>query len=373
MKRVIIIGGGLAGLITAIQLARKKIACTIIEKRSYPLHKVCGEYISNEVLPFLQAHDLYPHELSPSKISRFQLTSVAGKSAFIPLDLGGFSLSRFAFDHFLYEHARAAGVEFLLETTVDEISYDATRVLFSVRTGNVIHEAHLVVGAHGKRSRLDTQLDRPFMKQRSPYMAVKYHVQCDFPNDLVALHNFKGGYCGVVNVEGGITNLCYLVHRNAVRQAGSINAFEKEVLFRNHWLKDIFNSAKFVFEKPLVINEISFATKAPVEQHVLMAGDAAGMIAPLCGNGMAMAIHSAKLLGEELIAYCTAHNPSYEELEKSYTRRWKKVFAGRLQQGRLIQQLFGNHLASTLAVNLILYIKPLARTIVKHSHGEPFA
>lgn len=54
MKDVIIIGGGLAGLVNAICMARAGLDVLLVEKRHYPYHKVCGEYISNEVVPFLQ-------------------------------------------------------------------------------------------------------------------------------------------------------------------------------------------------------------------------------------------------------------------------------------------------------------------------------
>ena len=130
-------------------------------------------------------------------------------------------------------------------------------------------------------------MGRKFTTTRSPYAAIKYHIRTDHPTDLIALHNFRDGYCGISNVEDGKTNLCYLTHRNNLRKTGSIASLEEEILQKNHLLKYIFSNSEFLFEKPEVINEISFATKDPVEGHVLMAGDAAGMITPLCGNGMA--------------------------------------------------------------------------------------
>ncbi|WP_416171529.1 NAD(P)-binding protein [Algoriphagus boritolerans] len=51
-KRIIVVGGGLAGLISSILLARKDRKVLLLEKKIYPFHRVCGEYISNEVLDF---------------------------------------------------------------------------------------------------------------------------------------------------------------------------------------------------------------------------------------------------------------------------------------------------------------------------------
>ena len=92
--KIIIIGGGLSGLITSIRLAEAGFAITLIEKKKYPFHRVCGEYISNETLPFLKSFNLFPEKFNPPKIDQLQLTSVNGKEAFLKLDLGGFGISR---------------------------------------------------------------------------------------------------------------------------------------------------------------------------------------------------------------------------------------------------------------------------------------
>jgi menaquinone-9 beta-reductase len=109
-----------------------------------------------------------------------------------------------------------------------------------------------------------------------------------------------------------------------------------------------------------------------VEDHILMAGDAAGMITPLCGNGMAMAIHSSKLLSEHIIHFCTAFGYSRAQLETDYTASWKIVFEKRLWVGRQIQRLFGSEQASDFAVNLARHSKFTANFLVKKTHGVPF-
>jgi menaquinone-9 beta-reductase len=370
MTQVIIIGGGLAGLVSAIQLNKAGISCLVIEKKSYPFHRVCGEYISNEVTPFLRSLGIFPDELQPTKINRFQLSATNGKSSFLPLDLGGFGVSRYALDYYLYTKAKAAGVTFLLETEVESIHFNDHA--FQVGTGTSMLIADVVLGSFGKRSRADVLLQRSFIRKRSPYVGVKYHIRTTFPDDLIALHNFEGGYCGVSNVENGVTNLCYLVHRDVVRTYKSISEMEKAVLFRNPHLQELFTASDFVFERPEVINEITFETKEPVYKHVLMAGDAAGMITPLCGNGMAMAIHSSKVVCEHIVRFFRQPGYKREQMEGDYANAWRSLFAARLWRGRQIQRLFGNSVSSAIAIQLVLNVKPLARAIVKSTHGEPF-
>ena len=74
-----------------------------------------------------------------------------------------------------------------------------------------------MIGAYGKRSSLDIKLNRQFIKRKSPYLAVKIHVKGDFPDDVVALHNFEGGYCGVSKVENDSINLCYITNYDAFK------------------------------------------------------------------------------------------------------------------------------------------------------------
>lgn len=370
MKKVTIIGGGLSGLLTSIQLVRENIPVRLFEKKNYPFHRVCGEYISNETIPFLKFLNLYPDQFHPAQIRRFQLTSVNGKSAILPLDLGGFGISRYSFDNWLCQKAIQEGVEIHQNSMVTQIDFRDNQFILS--TNKKSFTADVVVGSYGKRSRLDANMGRNFIKKRSPYIGVKYHIKIEHPTDLIALHNFKDGYCGISNVENGISNLCYLSHRDNLKKAGSINALEEQILIKNPFLKRIFREAEFVFSPPETINEISFETKGPVDQHVLMTGDAAGMITPLCGNGMAMAIHSSKILSGHIVQYCKNESSSREELESSYAKEWQKQFAARLRVGRQLQNLFGSTFASNLAVGLVQNFKPMARYLISKSHGKPF-
>ena len=369
MKSVSVVGGGMAGLLAAIQLAKAGIPCTLFEKKSYPFHRVCGEYISNEATPFLESLKLYPSVHNPVKIIRFMLSSIAGKSETASLDLGGFGISRYTFDNFLHERAVAAGVKFYTNTTVESVEFSGHSFRISASNGDF--ESDVVIAAHGKRSGLDVKMKRDFTQKRSPFLAVKYHVRYRHPVDLVALHNFPGGYCGVNRVENDLVNLCYLVHRDKLKACGSIPNMEETILFQNPLLKDIFLNAEFTFSKPETINEISFETKRPVENHLLMVGDSAGMITPLCGNGMAMAIHSSLIASRVVKQYC--FDPSYSRLrmEQDYSREWIRNFSLRLWMGRQIQNLFGAERASAWAVHL-LRNRTIAKDIIKNTHGKPF-
>lgn len=374
MNDVIIIGGGLAGLFNAILLNRAGLSVTLIERKTYPFHRVCGEYISNEVLPFLDALDIDVQQLGASSIKRLQVTAVSGTKLNQELDLGGFGLSRYTLDNYLYQKAATEGVNFLLGTRVEDVQFINDQ--FEVIIPNQTLTAPLVIGSFGKRSNLDQKLKRSFFYRRSPYLAVKFHVRVDFPDDLIQLNNYHNGYCGISKIEGDKHCMCYLAHRDDLRKYGNLQALEENVILKNPYLKETFTKAEFLLDKPEVINEISFEKKEPVDNHILMSGDTAGMIAPLCGNGMTMAIHSAKILSGIIARNYKAgtFTPAKRQLiEQEYTIEWNKQFAKRLWTGRQLQKLFGNNSTTALTLNLLNGIQPLTRYLIGKTHGKPFA
>lgn len=369
---IIIIGGGLAGLICSIQLAKAGFEVKVIERKNYPFHKVCGEYVSNEVLPFLQSIGLNPENWGAAKISKLKITSPQGKHLENDLVLGAFGVSRYRFDLECFLLAKSLGVEFLLETKVLDVQFLEKQ--FQVSTPHETLTADLVIGSFGKRSNLDQKLQRKFFYQRSPYMGVKYHIKTDFPDNLIQLDNFEGGYCGMSKIEDDLYCLCYLTENQNLKKFGSIAEMEENVLQKNPHLKKTFNEAEFVWDKPETINEISFEQKSLVENHILMCGDSAGMIAPLCGNGMAMAIHSAKILADEIINQMSdgISKAKRTQLEYQYHDLWHKEFALRLKIGRGIQNFFGNKLITHSAISLLSQFPSLSNFIIKKTHGQAF-
>jgi flavin-dependent dehydrogenase len=371
MYDIIIVGGGLAGLANAILLSRGQCKVLLIERNEYPFHKVCGEYISNESLPFLQSLGIDTEALGASRISRLTVSSPYGTTLDVPLQMGAFGLSRYRLDDALAQLARQSGCEIRENTTVQEIIFQDNRFVVKQSNGQET-EATFVIGSYGKRSNLDRQLKRPFFFNRSPYLGVKYHIKTDFDKDRIALHNFSNGYCGISAIEDDQYCLCYLTTRNNLRRTKSIAQLEAAIVHRNPFLKHIFANSDFLYPRPEVINEISFEKKTPVEQHILMSGDSAGMIAPLCGNGMSMALHSAKILSTLLLQYYQQKNISREEVEKAYLQTWNHTFGQRLAVGRTIQHFFGQKTLTDWTIRAFKAFPPATRWLIGQTHGEVF-
>jgi len=365
---VIIVGGGLAGLVSAIHLSKAGKSVILIEKDQYPHHKVCGEYISNEVLPYLRSLGADPAVLAPTQLTKFEMSTPKSKLIRADLPLGGFGISRFTFDHFLYEKAKSAGALIVHDTVLDVIYENE---IFSVSTTAQNYRSRLVIGAYGKRSTLDVKLDRDFIKEKSAWLAIKAHYQGDFPNDLVALHHFKGGYCGVSKVENNMLNVCYLINYASFKKYKNITTHREEVLYQNPYLKKVFENSIPQFETPLTISQISFDRKECVKNHILMVGDTAGLIHPLCGNGMGMAIHAAKIASTLVSSFLEGKIADLEKLEQSYTTAWQDNFKSRLKTGHLLSGLLKKEKFSNFLINGIAKFPAILPKIIKHTHGKP--
>jgi len=371
---VAIAGGGLAGLALSILLAKQGHKVVLLEKEQYPFHKVCGEYISLESWDFLQGLGLDLPALQVSMITRLRVSAVNGNQLKQPLPLGGFGISRYRLDDELARIARKAGVVIRENTRVNDIVFDDNE--FTLTTARQRYRAAVVCGTYGKRSNIDVKWKRPFItapkNKLNNYIGVKYHVRAGFPADTIALHIFKNGYCGISKVEDNKYCLCYMTTAANLQQSGGqVKEMELTILSENPHLQKLFSESERLMETPVTISQISFDKKKQVENHVLMVGDAAGMITPLCGNGMSMALHSSKLAAGQVHLFLQGAI-SREEMEKAYTLQWVRQFTRRLAMGRMIQRLFGSRWLSHCLVMTAKSFPRFTRFLIRQTHGQPF-
>jgi menaquinone-9 beta-reductase len=369
-----IIGGGLAGLSLSILLAKQNHSVLLIEKETYPFHKVCGEYISLESWDFLSKEIGVPlQELNLPIIKKLMVTAPNGNTLHSNLDLGGFGISRYTLDNILQQIAKEHGVTILEACKAENIILEND--IFTITTNKGNFTSKLCCGSWGKRSNVDIKWKRSFTTKTSDklnnFIGVKYHVKTDFPNDVIALHNFKDGYCGISQIEDGKHCICYLTKASNLKKAGSIDKMEDEILAENPHLKKLFATALKLYDAPVTISQISFSKKNCVENNVLMLGDAGGMITPLCGNGMSIAMHTAKITAGIVNDYLQ-NKITRTALENNYTKTWNENFATRIKIGKAVQYLFGRKATTNIFIAIMKMSKGLTNTLIKSTHGKGF-
>lgn len=368
---VAIVGGGLAGLSLSILLARKGYRICLFEKETYPFHKVCGEYISMESWDFLVSLGLPLNDWGLPKIQELMVTAPNGESITELLPLGGFGISRYKLDAALAAIAKKENVDLFENTKVNNIHFENEH--HQIETSNGLFISSIACACYGKKANLDVKWKRSFLKRHvQNYVGVKYHVKAQLPEMQIALHNFPGGYCGISKIEDGRFCLCYLTNSDNLRISGqSVSLMEEKILKRNPVLRKLLDEVIVLFEEPVTIAQISFAKKSQTENHVLCIGDAAGMITPLCGNGMSMALHASKIAAESISSFISKQI-TRDEMEKQYQNNWNRQFSSRLRTGRFIQHFFGNPFWSAWLIRVMKPFPFIIRALIRQTHGEKF-
>ncbi len=334
------VGGGLAGCSLGIQLAREGADVLVLEKQRYPAHKLCGEFLSTEVralfdrLGVLEAVE----KAGAHPIRRALLTAAGGAQMRVDLPGTALGLSRYRLDPLLLDAARRAGAEALDNCAVVDVEKTARGFLVHTSTHTI--EASLVLGAYGKRSRLDGRLGRDFLAMRSPFVAFKAHFSGGALGDWIELHAFPGGYCGLSHIENGLVNVCWISHTDALRAGGgSPEGMLAQVLPQNPHLARRLGTLRRVSARFEAVSQVTFMQKGTTDGGMGMAGDTAAMITPFCGDGMAMALQSAEMMAP--LALQTLNGDlDRRGYEKAYNHAWQAQFGQRLWLGRLLHHAF---------------------------------
>lgn len=361
-KPIIIVGGGLAGLSTAILLRQNDIPVVLLERDRYPRQKVCGEYISVESELFLNQLGINTKHLP--HINTLNLTSVSGRSVSIPLKTGGFGISRWSLDSLLAERAKAQGAEVLCNMNVRKIENN------TVETADGQHfEGELVVGAYGKSNPLS---GISVKRQQTKYIGVKYHVKSDAPEHVIEMHVFRNGYCGFSKVDNDLYCLCYLAKSDELKTfSGDFDAFERQLLHSNPRLKARMESVNIVRDR-VTTSQFHFnAYRGATRNQQLLMGDATGFIPPITGNGMSLAFRSANVTSLRIKQFYSG-TMSKEQLFREQDKYVQHYVNQRIRQGVFLQSLLlkQNVLTDAVLFNAIQAFPFIGQALAKTAVGD---
>ncbi len=370
MLDVTIIGAGPAGSASAIFLARRGYSVLLLEAKRYPLHKLCGEFLSMESIDLLRRLNvLQKLEAAGARPMRsVRISPAHGGSFSCPLPGTALGVSRKAMDALLAGEAERAGADVRMGTPVRLVN-GMLGDGFEVATRHETFRSRAVIGAFGKRSRLDGVMDRPFVKEKSSLVAFKAHYGGLDLGETVELYTFRGGYCGLAPVEDGRTNVCWIARAEDLKSAGGDpDAMIAEMLRENTELAHRFNRLQRVVEDFSAAAQVSFTVKGAFARDVCMVGDAAAMIAPLCGDGMAMALRSAELASEALDGYLSG-SANATDLKSQYAIAWRREFGFRLRLGSWVHAILSRPALAGMGVTACRLAPPLGRWVVRATRG----
>ena len=204
-----------------------------------------------------------------------------------------------------------------------------------------------VIAAYGKQNVLDKILLRKFVNTRSGLNGIKFHVDKEliknFNDDEIGIYAGKNIYCGVNKVDHNTFTLCFLENRSGAaspprKQLPKL--MEENDYFGKLFTDDIYKSFN---DLPIYgTGNIYFGQREPYKDGIYMIGDTAGVIAPLAGDGIGMALESAQILAQILY---DNKSKSFLNVPELYQKKWEEKFNKRKKTAMLLQKtIFNNYL-----------------------------
>ena len=359
---IAIIGGGPAGSAASIFLAKGGLKVCLFEKKRFPRETLCGEFLSKEVIDIIEELKLFEKFLAfhPNKIDSFRLINDNGKEISANLNFHAYGLRRSTLDNLLLNEAIKKGVKVFQPFEIIRVENIGNDFLLSAQNDVIDYsyfKSKFVISAYGKQSTLDQTFHRNFIKRKSFLNGVKFHIpkselNYNMPNEIrIFLSN--GIYCGMNEVDNDIVTLCFLENRMILKNTSRSNLIE--CVSRNKMLKNIIpdNIIAKLNKLPAYGNSnIYFGKRKLIENRTFMIGDAGGIIAPIAGDGIGMALQSGKLIADVLLK-SKKENLSLNEAQMLYQNSWQKLFSKRIYYGLFIQKILLESRLKNLAINFV--------------------
>jgi menaquinone-9 beta-reductase len=343
----VVIGGGPGGSVSASSIAAAGYSVALLEKQVFPRETLCGEFLSSEVVGMITAMGLEREfrALLPNPLRTLTLLPERNSPVRTSLGFTAYGVRRSVFDSMLLEAASNAGVRLIQPAEVIAIEKDHRGFVVHYRNGREAGtcHGHWVVGAYGKRSPLDGRLGRMWASVRTGYVGFKYHVPDgmieNLGDDEIAIAFGPRIYCGVSRVGGRTATICALQRR----EKGDMSTREQvRALARA-------NPRFELIVPPAVLDNLAtmpvygtaslfFGNREIVVNGILMVGDAAGLIAPLAGDGIGIAMEQGRLLGR-LFAEMHPRPADRESFAETYRRKSALLFARRKRVALICQHI----------------------------------
>ncbi|HLD51978.1 MAG TPA: NAD(P)/FAD-dependent oxidoreductase [Sediminibacterium sp.] len=361
---ICIIGSGIAGVYTALSLAKKNIPCTLIDKEKFPRDKVCGESLTSSVIRYL--HQLDPQILASDEFNNAKQT-INGVRLFAPncnevylpfisnandkIGLeSSIGIRRLNLDNILINHAKSNPLITVIEEfEATNIQIHENGVSIQNKKNNLILEAKIIVIANGYNSKIVKQLsDWKWENETDACGITAYYknvtgISNSSTAECYLLEDLKSGGMYVMPVENGIVNVNIAI-RNDVRKKHKINLRKvlEENLHNHPVLKTRFKDA-IEIRSPIGHGyHLGIKKRRIIGERFILIGDAGGFNDAVSANGIAHAMISGSLAAESLVKSYNSNNYSVTNFE-TFQKNVYKAFSKIRISGFLTQPFFLHH------------------------------
>jgi flavin-dependent dehydrogenase len=333
---VIVCGAGPAGAVAATVLARRGVRVLMLDRARFPRPKLCGDTINPGALAVLRRLGVSEGiEASALKLDGMMVTGEHGvrvRAVYGP-GVHALSIVRHVLDAALVKAATDAGARFeegvlVRGTIVDETTPPRVRgIVMAGRDGKDIRvPAPFVIAADGRRSSLAVPLGLTHQPKRPRRWAIGgYFAGVDGLQPFGEMHVRRGRYIGVAPVPGAIANVCLVVPEP--RNMDDPAALLEDAVSHDTMLRDRFANAALI-NRPAVLGPLAVDASDAGMDGLLLAGDAAGFIDPMTGDGLRFAFRGGELAAQAVLAtmeekITRPHVRLRDERRREFAAKWR--------------------------------------------------
>ena len=359
---ILIIGGGPAGSTIALYPSLLGLDITLIEKKIFPRETLCGEFLSGEVAKILKELNLFDSfiSLKPNRLNSFRIISDSGIELKSHLSFDAYAMKRSQFDYFLIEEVKNKKVKVIQPASLINTIRNNSGFISDIRddSGHIFQiNSKYVIAAYGKQNILDKNIQREFINHKSDFNGIKFHLPINlfresFSNEI-RIYLDDGLYCGLNQVSDSEVTVCFLENRKELKIPSRdrlISAIKLNKHFKKIFSEDGISYLKYA--NAFGTGNIYFGKKNVIENGIIMVGDAARVISPVAGDGIGMAMESAKILYEILREYKLIED-SRKEIYLRYKKKFRKTFSRRIKTARIIQEIILNKRYRNIGIKLV--------------------
>ena len=349
MDDVVIVGAGPAGSVAATVLARAGVRVRLLDRAAFPRDKLCGDTVNPGTLAALRRLGLSTRiDDRGLRVDGMRVTGPRGIAieGRYPDGVFGRALLRRDLDWALLQHAMDAGAQFEPSTAVRRAIVEESHgspcvggVVVGVNGRDRELRAHVTLAADGRRSTLAFGLGLARHPARPRRWAIgAYYENARGLSSLGEMHVRHGRYIGVALVPGGLANVCLVkpFDEKRVRSPGPLfTTLLAAELAADPILRERFADARLA-QPPVVLGPLAIEVGAEQVRGLLLAGDAAGFIDPMTGDGLRFAVRGGALAAEAALeSLARGWNGVHERLAKARRRE----FASKWRFNRALRTL----------------------------------
>jgi len=333
---VIVVGAGPAGAVAATVLARGGVRVLMLDRARFPRPKLCGDTINPGALALLRRLGM-TGGFEPSALPLDGMIVTGEHGVRVQCEYGpavhALSIVRHVLDTALVKAAVAAGVRFeegvlVRGTIVDDTSPPRVRgIVMAGRDGRDLRvPAPWVIAADGRRSALAIPLGLTRQPRRPRRWAIGgYFAGVHGLLPYGEMHVRRGRYIGVAPLPGGIANACLVVPEP--RNLDDPGALLEQAVAGDTALRDRFADAAMI-SRPSVLGPLAVDARDAGLDGLLLAGDAAGFIDPMTGDGMRFAIRGGELAARAVLTAMAdptvrSHVALREARQREFAPKWR--------------------------------------------------